>query len=85
MTRPIKSKDALGRDRYVNEENGRCVIVALFGAACYEGTIVDGNYSGIHRGIVCTDEEIREWLDGGSPKMQRIYSVKNSPGDGAGE
>lgn len=74
----IKDTDDAGRERYYNPETKRLVVVALFGAACYECTEKDGQVTGQHRGIVATDAEITEWLSGGQPKLLQVF-VKSTP------
>jgi hypothetical protein len=70
----------------VNAEQTRAITDgALFGVACYQGVIVNGQFHGTHIGICRNSETAHQWLETGNnalmltpiyPQAQAYTGVK---------
>jgi hypothetical protein len=52
----------------MSSDHTRVIVEAPCGVACYEGSVEDGCFNGLHVGAVATWDDAKAWLAGGQPE-----------------
>lgn len=61
-----------GEDYIMNRDRTRAAVVVMCGYACYEGEVSDGEWDGLHRGVVESPEEAERWIRG-DDDVRRVF------------